>query len=367
MKRTPWAWVSITGLVAATSCNGSFGILPRHPDSNFRDGEEVRIDMLDLEAMRQYEDSYKAAFKVPLPSLSNQVEESAILSGAAAMIVGYAVKYAQKELSKEATLYEAQFSQAAAKDGFWQQSPAVKTFTTTSQKAIATFNDKWNGETWTEQSRSRTRTETQEVVKSPSLAVTQSYYGIRVARRVGGGDWSTKAPAFELVYGLHPSVDQQMFQVVPLELRIERAKAKVLSDKWFTWILPWAWFSKLIRVPGHEIGIDIALQIDAYWRDAAQVQQIQTVAALETKISAYDLDRKPTLRAGSGLPENGPGWLVGVPVSHGPDGTPVGLGTFVVKATITERDTSNAKQYLEDAAQLIGANEEGIKKLLIKN
>jgi hypothetical protein len=147
-----------------------------------------------------------------------------------------------------------------------------------------------------------------------------------------------------------------MFKVVPLSFVARKAKAKVLSDEWFSWVMVLPMAGKLIRDPGHEIDVDFDLEIEGYWKGKDQRLQVAKLAQIKWRFPSYDIANPTKLEFGDAdapVPTSASGWLVSVPVSLDTAGKPVGRGTFSIKATVTERDRSNAKKYLEAGADFL--------------
>lgn len=305
------------GLTAALA-GGCQVFLPAHSKSHDIEGESVEVHMLDHETMMaMYGDQYDAAFggkKVVPPAVA----------AAATALIGFAVDFTKKQIEEEASLYEAQWGKKAAFDHFW--SPDGK----------------------------------------------QQYYGFEVIRgtrknplRKLGEKQDTAA--FHLVCGIAPSADGQMFQVAPLQLTINSVKAKVLSDQWLRTFYTVLW-KPLLRT-GHEVDVSADVEITAIWRDKNQTAHLEQLATFTVAVPAFDLNANNTLDAGDGLHSSPVGWFPGIPrsVYNNNDGKEIeGLGTFWVKATVTERDPSNAKKYLEQAADLVGKQKDTIVQIVTK-
>jgi hypothetical protein len=87
----------------------------------------------------------------------------------------------------------------------------------------------------------------------------------------------------------------------------------------------------------------------------------------------YNMDMTPWLRQSDGtLKTEEGGWLASCPLSLNPEGGIVtGLkgtkhvgGTFVIQLLVTERDSSNAKKYLERAAKMVADSKDKVLKLV---
>ena len=144
-----------------------------------------------------------------------------------------------------------------------------------------------------------------------------------------------------------------------------KSRAKVLSDEWWTWPLFWTWPGKIIETAGNEIDSTLDLTIDGYWRDSNQEIKIQRMASIPIKFTGYSLADQKVIRAGDGTLTRKPSGFFGAPpISVGPDGKAIpeqlNTGTFSVKVVVTEKDNSNAKQRLEDAADFVSKQKDTI-------
>jgi len=347
--------------------------LPAHSRSNKRGQERVAIRLLDLPALKQsknYLNGYEQAFGVAsIPSVDpckrpDSRAEVAPVAALASIAIGFAVDFIKQRLEQEASLYEAQFSVTATDDKFWclvntvAVKPTKRVVTTTRRVRKSDSDDSpWRLDPPVTQV-------TEEIsVATGSASWAQRYYAFEVIRSVEE-NWfdrqgeDERREASRIVFGLRPSADQQMLRVAPIYYQAGYAKAKVLSDEWFSWlVLPV--FGKLLKVPGHYLDVEIGVELDGYWRAPDQQLRTTRVAAFTTQVNGYDLDTSQALLPDAGLGSGTGGWLVGVPVSYGPEGTPaVGrgseAGTFALRLIVTERDSSNAKKYLLRAAELVG-------------
>ena len=363
------------GLLLSLGGPGCKVLLPAHPNSNKRQGESVTIRMLDRSGMKGYEADYKAVFGSALPAVPSAEDNNAIRRAAApaaavaSVLVGLAVDYVQKELQKEASLYEAQFGSAIAVDDFWQKTAAATnrppvTKTITQRDVTRKDNKKVGGTDQPEEILNTTET-VREVIQNASAEYAQNYHGFEIIRAVGGNE------CFKVVFGLAPSQDGQFFRVAPLYFRTSRTKAKILSDTTLSYLAPWNWPGKLMKSDGHHVDTTVAIDMKGFWKDKDQEVRIASIAAAEFSFSGYDIRANHELRAaGKASDPNAEklgatpsGWLLGVPISFESNGTLVNTkhaGTFALKVTITEKDPSNAKQDLEKAATLVGNQKEKI-------
>jgi hypothetical protein len=364
-------------IIAVITTSGCSVFLPAHTNSNVREQERVVIRLLDRkEVETNYKAQYEQAFGKDVLSEQMGSNKLAPFAAAASIAVGFAVDYVKKQLEQEATLYEAQYSSTLVDDKFWTQKPEIKDVFI--KKTTKTTRRKSNTELESDLKLDPPITEVTEETSSSQASFgsgnatqSQRYFGIELTRTakcplLAGveeskkeADGSCYVPASKIVYGLRSSSDNQMFRIAPIYFESRYAKAKVPSDELFWWLAPWTWPGKFAKNSGHSIDIDVALEIDGYWRGKDQHLNVDKVAAIQTKIAGYDLDKRPTLTPNNGLGGGqAGGWLLGVPVSFKPDGTPATgsnneSGTFAVKILVTERDTSNSKKLLEQGAEII--------------
>lgn len=329
--------------LAFMGLSGCSAFLPAHSRSAAINESRVEIEFVpfaQLEAKPEFKADYIAAFGEPAAKVARVPEGEVVYStsgvGAAALagvVVSAAIDYVSDRLGEEAQRYEAQFSHAVAKDNFW----------TRENKAA-------------------------EDVK-------QTYAGFIIRRWLH----DEEQPAFECAFGFAPSADGQMFRLQPLSFITRQAKAKVLSDSLWWELLPTAWFRYAAGTTGHSVDTDVSVEIDAYYRSGKdQEMHVAKVAAMQVGFTAYDLDATLHLRRSSCghelLKTEEGGWLVGCPLSvdrngkgiTGPNNAETQYGgTFVVKVLVTERDTSNAKKYLERASKLVADSKEKVMKLVV--
>jgi hypothetical protein len=354
-------------------------LLPAHPNSDARAGEEVAVEMLTRDDIQskssfnpldplkpiRWDANYALVFGQDVSEAANykvlastcvttndlSLKEYAEFAKAAGQIkpmvippmivgaaVGFAVDYVKKELEEEATRYEAQFKGTVTDDAFWRVEREVKDF-----KLISTANG------------------TNTVKFSTDTFLWQRYFGFRVTRKIKG------ELAFELVCGIAPSKDKQFLKIAPLYTRTTKAKAKILSNKLYQnlHLIP-----VLMRWPTEEIEQTVHVEMTGFWKKNQDVN-VTTLAGSDMFLYNYNLGKRSAI-----VPEKendrASGWISSVPYSVDSKGEPLwndkardhSLGVFTLKVTVTERDPSNAKQKLESAAKLVGDNKDKLKKLL---
>ncbi len=334
---------SLVVLCTLAGALGCSAFLPAHSNSMIRDNESVAIELISCVQLSEAVNAalladWKEVFpdRFPGECTPKPAEKSppkpgpqaiAFAAPAAAAIIGMAVDLTAAELRRESTEYESQYGVVKAGDRFW----------------VAFKDDK----------------DAKATIPVPYDELHQHYYAIRVKRAAG----EPVEPAFELVIGIAPSFDRQMFQLAPLRLHVPHARAKVLSDERRWWPVATTWIGRLFRTSGHEIDVSAALSVEAYWKDDKQQLQAAKLATSEWRFPSYDIATPLIRRAAcpseskdcASMESAASGWLMSIPVSLAPGNTSLvpGRGTFAVEVTITERDRSNAKQYLETAARLL--------------
>jgi hypothetical protein len=316
-----------SGLVVTTGCSA---FLPAHINSHVFKGERVQITMLTWKDMEgdsskgtvNVQPDYMAVFP-EVRALKIEQEEKArfaFAAPAAAAAIGLAIDYVKKRLDEEATLYEAQFSQRIAADGFWIRGSA---------------EDPWE----------------------------QHYYGFEVARYAENGT----EPAYQLLCGLAVSKDGKMLKVAPLYFVTRKAKVKVLGKRGWSFLWDWA-----LRT-GDEIESHADIAIDAIYVNGDGEVETIALTSFPIDIGQYPLASGDgpyrVLRKApgkdAGLLETAPaGWFGGVPLSKDIASDKTQAGTFWVGATVTEKDPSNAKRYLETASKSLDEHREKIIKIV---
>jgi hypothetical protein len=358
-----------TLLLISVFLSGCSFFLPKHPNSLARDGERIEVNMLTKQDIcNHYKDAYKSAFSkddIYMGVLCNppkkedekdQYFEPITISAAATVAVGMAIDAVSSELQREASDYEAQFKRTEAFDSFWiKTNPKQSKLTTTVESTECATPPYQENDKKIKQTKSCKDINIKSTSTTEELKYDYQYFGVEVIRKIKG----ESEPVFRFALGLSPSSDKKMFQMKPMFFQTTKSKAKVLSDEPWTWLPPTV-FGKMFRDSGHSIDTDINFQIDAYWHGLDQLQHTSTLAASTFTISDYDIEKGEPITEISG----GSGWLLSVPVSYDSSGKPAGdlqnAGTFSVQVLVTEKDHSNAKQYLEQGAQYLKDNKSDI-------
>lgn len=377
--------LSVSLLIASFNAGSCSILLPANPHSEARDAEKVSIQFFDSDYMREhYNAQYHAAFgmdvpKPPIPGAEKGLELGLpavpSLPSAIDIAAGFAIDFVAAQLKTEATEYEAQFTKTAAGDNFWILDPTPQRITTYSddRKTTTTIQKtahSANGPFIVKQPVTQTTLITRDQLTTSQFKnLVQHYYGFEVKRTVRVSSCAfcqaqEGQEAFDLVVGIAPSHDQQMFLMAPIFFREPYAKAKVLSDRWWTWLELWTWPGKVIKTPGHTINATATISVTAYWKDKNQQLQVDKVAAFAVHINGYDIDNPKTLEGSAISSNEAVAWLPALPVSSDGQGNPIGRGTFTVSVLVDDKDASNSQQYLEQAADLIEKQKPNILQLL---
>jgi hypothetical protein len=316
-------------------CSGLTALyLPAHSNSRDVVGENVSLKTLYPAEMLQYSNEWQSVFGQsllqPTPSGSNAPQFAAALAAPlAAAATGFLVGYVTNGLNREASLYTAQFGKTRAFDSFWE--------ITTS-------------ETGTNQNL--------------------HYYGFELTRHTKAHNGTDPlkqkdAPAFTLVCGMRPSSDGRLIEIAPLLYERTSSKAKVLNIQWWSFLLP-PFIHPLFLLPnqGTRVKTSVDIEVDAVWITGNEVANLSKVAAFTIDLPDFDLDAKIDVIRASGdntLGESS-GWIAGIPISNitlPAVGTKY-AGTFTLKATVTEKDPSNAQQDLQKLGTLVGGQEQKV-------
>lgn len=262
----------------------------------------------------------------------------AIIASAA---IGLATDYVQKQMEEEKTHYIAQYSGRLIDDSFWSY-----------EKINKEMPCNLKG-------------------KSGSKQITadswmQRYIGFKMIREI-----ENSKIASDLTYGFLGSADGRFIQIKPLEFRSPYAKAKVLSNEWFTYIPPIPLLVKLFKFPKESIDIEIDISLDAYyWSNENKVfEGPKTIAAFKTKIDGYSMNETKMLSAYEGNLSNDAGWMLAPPLSDGlvPPLTAGKGGNFKLTVKVTESDTSEATKLLDISKEWVVKGSDELKKSLINN
>ncbi|MEQ1631883.1 MAG: hypothetical protein ABL997_05890 [Planctomycetota bacterium] len=269
-------------------------------------------------------------------------QQSIAIAPLLAVAAGLLVDYVAGQLKEDAALYEAQFGRRRAFDEFWRPIP-----------------------------RNAAQNKGLEV---PDGTYVANYSGLSVIRTDGG-----RLSSF-LVCWIAPSKDGTALLIEPLIFFSPRVRAKILDDCWW---MPWTWYAS----EQADVIFDVALE--ATWTsNKGRTLNQSRIAQVSCTIDAYsvsdpsiivfsDKASVDDLLAGHVVPESWlprielrprqqAGWFNAVPQSEDVAGK-VGLGTFVVDAKVTERDTSNAKEMIERAAKVLGEKRSDILSALPSN
>ena len=320
----PLIVIALSGAILVIS-SGCKVLIPAHKNSDARKGEKVQIKLIDLQSVSKvpdFEDQYEKAFGFKPGDAANSkfaIAAAPIVAAAA----GFVMDYVSKQLAEEAKQYEAQFGDTLYDDKFWE-------------------------------------TESQ-----------QSYYGLEITRSVEG-----EPAAYRLVCGIAPTSDKQLLVMKPLIFQTKKAKAKVVGNGPASYL---AIYPHIFKKPGKEINSSVDFTITGYFRDTDQKMKTVPMGAFSFKFPGYDISTAPILKWGVAAGEKGVGEIShqssGVfdtaPFSYGLDekGKPVPavkkpFGVFSVTVSVTETDTSNAKENIEKIGKLVSEQKPKVLELV---
>lgn len=295
-------------LAQLVACNA---LLPPHANSDFRKDEHVSLQLL---ADDEFDETLKCRFKAAFGKTIEEYREDSDrdptsgddaqpkIVDAAAAVAGLVVDTVAKQLDKEANRYEAQFGATIAVENFYKNEQGSEL----------------------------------------------THYGFEMTRRTTRDD-----DDFRLVFGIAPSDDGHFFRVAPLLLQVRRAKAKVVTDDWwsyFNFLWKWAWGA------GHHLRINVDLSIRSLWRDRNGKYHNEVTADFSFKIPSYDLNRNAApIVFGEALDASG--WFGAVPRSAPVgEGGKAGKGTLQIDIKVTESDPSNVADLLIRAKGILEDN-----------
>jgi hypothetical protein len=295
--------------------------LPAHPNSHAKQGK-VKIEAIDTRSVMSGTDEFGKSFVANYekafghePGVSRDKDPlTATLASAA---VGIVVDQIAKELEKEAKQYEAQFVGDKTITDFWSE--------------VTT-----NGGT------------------------IPKYCGLRVTR--GFEKKGKTEQRFEFVCGWEYVESAGLWIARPLQFQTSKAKAKVISGKWYHQLLVAPW---LLRYPGTKINSEIELEMKGYYREGELMKEVP-MGVLKFKVEDYDLNTTKVLSVTStNLEPNEVGPFNSAPVPIKRDKTPnVGpnRGMFTVTARVTESDVSNVAKSIEKAGKFVADQKKDLRE-----
>jgi hypothetical protein len=311
-KRAVLAIVLLCGVfVFGLGCRS---IVPGQPNSNCRDGEQVKITMLDrtnAAAVPEFVANYDAAhFLHKFEPTEGKFAPAAIAAPLVAAAVSGAVDYVAKAITNEAALYQAQFGDTLADDAFLIRGDGTTNY-------------------------------------------FQNYYGIKVERVAVSKHVRTNA--FTLICGIGHTADNQLFVVKPLIFETRLAKAKVVEAGFFPSLVNWIFSVK----GGNYLNSTADFKFDGYFKGTDQTLKVIPMGAFSFKFQSYDIaSPKPLTVLNGGInPKQTSGFLDAAPISYEPpEGKPLHTthaGNFTLTVNVTESDASNVKEHLEKLGQLV--------------
>jgi|ERR1017187_5710084 hypothetical protein len=321
-----WAVFAVVLVLFCTSCKI---FIPAHRNSNWRNGEQVQIELIDLETARadaDFSTNYKAAFGFN-PGDQNEPTFAIAAAPIIAAAANFALDYVAKALQDEAKLYTAQFGDTIADSHFW---------------LIEAGKPQPN------------------------------YYGVRITRDIVDSK-GRRTNAYKLVCGFCPTPDGRLITMKPLIFSTHKAKAKVIGNGPASMFAVYPW---IFNHPNNQINSTVDFKIDGYFKDKDQFMKVIPMGAFSFKFPAYDLSSAKELTAAATnknnrIPAQSSGFLDTAPFSIDPDGKAFVqvnfTGSFTMKATVTEADTSNAQQNIEKLGELVSQQKQAIIRQITNN
>lgn len=315
--------------------------LPANQNSYDLKGERVSVRMLstvdlcNLQNDLNKNNSQNKAVNIGLDgdACKPKGEEFAFAAPLAAAAAGFAMDFIKKRMEEEASHYEAQFSKRKAEQDFWIfKQPKVK--------------DK-NG---------KEIPKTDREGKSMPVEQKLNYAGFEIVRETIEHPYSD--PAFRMVFTFMSSNDGTALMIKPTYIREASAKAKVLSN----WSVA-SWFNWFTKADG-EVEVNVDVKLDAFWTDEKNISHQDRVASYPLNLGNFDLNKITELDQ-KDLVEKEGGWFGAIPCSNKAKKDDNNkCGNFWLEVTVTEKDTSNAKKYLEEGAQLAADKKETVINLV---
>jgi len=309
-------------------------IFPAHNNSYDLKGEKVTLTMktagelCDLEKelnKGRDQNAKEKPVKIGLNGNACAAEGAEMIAAAplAAAALSFGMDFVKDRMKEEATHYVAQFGKRKAEQNFW---------------IFKTPQDQ------------------DEQGKQKPPAPNLHYAGFEIVRTTEAH--SKEDPAFRMVFAFMKSNDGSALMIKPTYVREVSAKAKVLSG----WSMA-SWFNWFTQATG-EVEVNVDITIDAIWTDEKNVSHQDRVAIYPLALGNLSLD-KPNELDQPDLVDMEGGWFSTVPCSYTPTrNNDSKCGNFWLGVTVTEKDPSNAKKYLETGAQFVSDKKEASVKFV---
>lgn len=307
----------------ALCCTGCKIFLPAHPNSLVKEGKLKIVPIETAKVLKstapfdlEFVNGFQEAFGEEPGGFSDKTP--AIAAALASAAVGIAVDQVAKELEREAKQYEAQFTAERLVTDFWSE---------------ASQNADWK----------------------------PKYCGVRLVReRVDRGMTNE---LFEFVVGWTQVKSAGLWVAKPLKFQTRKAKAKVISGKWYHQLLVAPW---LLRYPGSKVTSEVEIEMIGHYREG-QLQKELPMGILKFKFEDYDLNTTKVLSVADGSLEKeesgGPFNSAPISVSHdktlmlGPN-----RGMFTITARVTEADVSNVAKPIERAGKFVADQKKDLQQ-----
>jgi hypothetical protein len=322
----PVARVALLGasLLLNTACAV---FVPAHEHSFDREGEQVVIrpllmaDLSDVDGDQKLDvtGDYEAVFGVK-PTATSLAKKApgggATSQGTAALIAmvgGAVVDDVKRRIEREAESYEQQFEGSFTSDRFYTNTGG------------------------------------------PTPELEQRVFGFEIKRTTTASGHEAGEFAFRLILGVHYSEANHLFRVAPLWVQTRSTRAKVLNTDFHV-----AWIWQLLLNDGDLVDSSVEIKITSTHVDRkGKVVHAPVGPTIPLDFKSYDLSKQQVLRAkpvdkAEGQLRGGDlGWIAPIPVRQDEKKFPLGDGAYRIEVVVTEKDPSNAKEYLTQAAEYV--------------
>lgn len=376
-------------ILSSTLCSGCALLLPGHTNSNERVGEKVSLEMLkcsDLinDERKIFAKNYYKTFsadksdnkdiekksddflKESCSNPSNKrfvkyeyeeeckvdtVEADALpVAAAASMAIGLATDFIKSKMEEEKTLYTAQYSARLLDDSFW----------------VYKYEGPKSGQDKPKKCKTPDGKDGLQSIKKIHY-FEANYIGFRFIRFINNKATTLSDHATIGYYGFKPSSDGNFFEIKPLYFHMNFAKAKILSNQAYTWLLPHTLLIKPFKISQNSVDVEIGVDMESYSLNKdLEFDGPKTIAAFKTNISGYNMTDRPELDANS--LQSDPGWLLAppTPTDEGEYSYGKGVGNFKLNIKVTERDTSEATKILEVSDDWVSKGGDKLKAIVEK-
>lgn len=199
----------------------------------------------------------------------------------------------------------------------------------------------------------------------------QKYWGFRVTREAKKGcrPFPGDKPAFDLICGMcAPAGNTSLLQIAPLSMTTNASRAKVLRGHlWYYAIPPFVWPNVFCK--RGELETSVTCELEAHSIDKDKTYKNGKVGTTSICLPGATFNKSLTWKQSPDsekeelqFPQTVYGWFGGVPTEATCEAKE--SGCFLLKVTVTERDPSNAKDYITLVADEVKGMKDSVKKLI---